>query len=65
MGLLDKLGLQRRETTTTETTSEASDVLLRSLLTGQEITRESAMSVPAVAEAVDRIASIADAGPVT
>ena len=53
MGLFSKI-LRREETTTTGNQVEASDALLRALLSGEEITRETAMSVPAVAAAIDR-----------
>lgn len=58
MGLLETLGIKKREAPTTENIRDDAEVLLQSLLTGQTITRESAMSVPAVAEAVDRIANV-------
>lgn len=57
MGIFDKL--KRRETPqTTNNIIEPSDALLRALLAGEEINREAAMSVPAVAAAVDRIANV-------
>jgi len=58
------INITRADETITETTTDPSDVLLQSLLTGQEISRESAMSIPAVAEAVDRIANVVAMLPV-
>lgn len=55
--------ISRREDTPTEPAG-GSDPLLRALLTGDPLTRESAMSVPAVAEAVDRIANVVGMLPV-
>lgn len=63
MGLFSKI-LRREETTTTGNQIEASDALLRALLSGEEITRETAMSVPAVSAAVDRIANVVGMLPV-
>lgn len=40
-----------------DTTMQVSDILLRALLNGSTITREMAMTLPAVASAVDRISS--------
>lgn len=64
MGLLETLGIKKREDAPAETPTSNSDVLLQALLTGENITRESAMSVPAVAEAVDRIANVIGMLPV-
>ena len=63
MGLFSKI-LRREEATTTGNQVEASDALLRALLSGEEITRETAMSVPAVAAAIDRIANVVGMLPV-
>lgn len=58
------INITRADETPTETPNDAGDVLLQSLLTGKDITRESAMSVPAVAEAIDRIANVVGMLPV-
>ena len=71
MGLFDFIR-KRDETsevttnaTTTETTSPpVSDVLLEALLNGEAITREHAMTIPAVAGAVDLISSMIASMPV-
>ena len=43
------------ETPTTQTEESASDVLLKAILRGETIDKDKAMSLPAVASAVDRI----------
>lgn len=63
MGIFDKL-LRRETPQTTSNIIEPSDALLRALLSGEEVNRESAMSVPAVAAAVDRIANVVGMLPV-
>lgn len=64
MGLFDKW--LKRESTPTVTNREvtASDALLQALLSGEAITRQSALGVPAVAAAVDRIANVVGMLPV-
>lgn len=54
------------EATPTPTTTEApvDDVLLKALLSGEEITREQAMMVPAVSAAVDYISSAVASMPI-
>lgn len=53
-------------TTTTPTTTEApvDDILLRALLSGDKITRDQAMTVPAVSAAVDYISSAIASMPI-
>jgi len=58
MGLFDFF--RKREETTQETTQESSsqeDILLKSLLRGEQITKDKALSIPAVASAVDRLSN--------
>ena len=44
--------------TTEQTTDTPQDLLLKSLLRGEKITRDKALSVPAVSSAVDRISNL-------
>ena len=66
MGLFDFM--KKREdsspTTTPVTTPEIDDVLLQALLNGEAITREKAMTLPAVAGAVDFISNMIASMPV-
>ena len=68
MGLFDFI--RKRDdtpetTTTTETTSpQVSDVLLQALLNGEAITKEHALTIPAVSGAVDFISSMIASMPV-
>ena len=68
MGLFDFI--RKRDdtpetTTTTETTSPpVSDVLLQALLNGEAITKEHALTIPAVSGAVDFISSMIASMPV-
>lgn len=68
MGLFDfikKRDETPEPTTTTETTSpQVSDVLLQALLNGEDITREQALTIPAVSGAVDLIANMIASMPV-
>ena len=68
MGLLDfirKRDETPQTTTTSETTSPVvSDVLLQALLDGEAITREKALTLPAVAGAVDLISNMIASMPV-
>ena len=68
MGIFDRL-FKRREETTPNNTIELSppivdDVLLKALLSGETITREKAMTIPAVCGAVDLITSSIASMPV-
>lgn len=68
MGIFDGL-FKRREETTPSNTTELSppivdDVLLRALLSGETITREKAMTIPAICGAVDLITSSIASMPV-
>jgi HK97 family phage portal protein len=66
MGLFDFMKKRDSETTTTTpvTTPEINDVLLQALLNGEAITREKAMTLPAVAGAVDFISNMIASMPV-
>lgn len=55
MGLFDVF--RRREESTPEVTPQIDDVLLKALLSGETITREKALTLPAVSGAVDFIAN--------
>lgn len=55
MSLLDKIF--NRDTPEPAVTASASDVLLKALLSGHPISKETALSIPAVASAVDRISN--------
>ena len=52
------------DNTTPQTTPEISDVLLQALINGEAITREKAMTLPAVAGAVDFISNMIASMPV-
>lgn len=58
------INITRADDTNTNPTGDASDVLLQSLLTGADISRDSALGIPAVAEAVDRIANVVGMLPI-
>lgn len=62
MGLFDFM--KKREASIPVTTPEVDDVLLQALLNGETITREKAMTLPAVAGAVDFISSMIASMPV-
>lgn len=62
MGLLDIF--KREETPTPEVTPPVSDVLLRALLEGETITRQKALTLPAVSGAVDLISNSIASMPV-
>lgn len=69
MALFDFLRKRDESTTSTETTSttqqqDATDVLLKSLLNGEKITRKEAMTIPAVSAAVDLISNSIASMPV-
>ena len=57
--LIFKRDEQSAESTSNETTEQTTDtpqdLLLKSLLRGEKITRDKALSVPAVSSAVDRM----------
>ena len=63
MGLFDFMK-KREETSIPVTTPEVSDVLLQALIKGETITREKAMTLPAVAGAVDFISNMVASMPV-
>ena len=62
MGLFDFM--KKRDTVLPVTTPEVSDVLLQALINGEAITREKAMTLPAVAGAVDFISNMIASMPV-
>ena len=62
MGLFDFM--KKRDTTIPVTTPEVDDVLLQALINGEAITREKAMTLPAVAGAVDFISNMVASMPV-
>lgn len=62
MGLFDFM--KKRDTPLPVTTPEVSDVLLQALINGEAITREKAMTLPAVAGAVDFISNMIASMPV-
>ena len=65
MGLFDRLKKRDTSNTTTPVTSPiVDDVLLQALLNGETITREKALTIPAVASAVDFISSAIACMPV-
>lgn len=68
MALFDFLRKRDDSTTSNETTStqpqDATDVLLKSLLNGEKITRKEAMTIPAVSAAVDLISNSIASMPV-
>lgn len=65
MGLFDRLKKRDTSNTTTPVTSPiVDDVLLQALLDGETITREKALTIPAVASAVDFISSAIACMPV-
>lgn len=64
MGLFDFMRKRDTGTTTPVTTPEVSDVLLQALINGETITREKAMTLPAVAGAVDFISNMIASMPV-
>ena len=69
MGLFDFIrkrdATPEATTTTTETTTPpVSDVLLQALLNGEAITKEQALTIPAVSGAVDLISSMIASMPV-
>ena len=65
MGLFDFMKKRDNPTTTvTETTPEVNDVLLQALLNGEGITRDRAMTLPAVSGAVDFIGNMIASMPV-
>ena len=55
---------QTQTETTTDTTTQVDDVLLRALMQGEPITREQAMTVPAVSSAVDFISNTIASMPI-
>ena len=62
MGLFDFI--KKRDTELPVTTPEVDDVLLQALINGEAITREKAMTLPAVAGAVDFISNMIASMPV-
>lgn len=58
------MGIFRKREATEEVTPPVSDVLLRALLSGETITREKAMTIPAVSGAVDYISNTIASMPV-
>ena len=62
MGLFDFM--KKRDTPNPLTTPEVDDVLLQALINGEAITREKAMTLPAVAGAVDFISNMVASMPV-
>lgn len=64
MGLFDFIKKRDTGTTTPITTPEVNDVLLQALINGETITREKAMTLPAVAGAVDFISNMIASMPV-
>lgn len=64
MSLIDLILRRDTPTDTTPSIQSDADVLLKALLTGQPISKESALSIPAVSEAVDRIGNIVASLPV-
>lgn len=62
MGLFDFM--KKRDTSIPATTPEVNDVLLQALINGEAITREKAMTLPAVAGAVDFISNMIASMPV-
>lgn len=62
MGLFDFI--KKRDTPLPVTTPEVNDVLLQALINGEPITREKAMTLPAVAGAVDFISNMVASMPV-
>ena len=68
MALFDFLRKREEQTTTEQTDStqsqDATDVLLKSLLKGEKITRREAMTIPAVSAAVDLISNSIASMPV-
>lgn len=58
------MGIFRKREVTEEVTPPVSDVLLRALLSGETITREKAMTIPAVSGAVDYISNTIASMPV-
>ena len=58
------MGIFRKREATEEVTPPVSDVLLRALLSGESITREKAMTIPAVSGAVDYISNTIASMPV-
>ena len=64
MGLFNFMKKRDSNNTLPTTTPEVNDVLLQALLNGEAITREKAMTLPAVAGAVDFICSMVASMPV-
>ena len=64
MGLFDFMKKRDSNTPLPTTTPEVDDVLLQALLNGEAITKEKAMTLPAVAGAVDFICSMVASMPV-
>lgn len=64
MGLFDFMKKRDTPTPIPVTTPEVSDVLLQALINGEAITREKAMTLPAVAGAVDFISNMVASMPV-
>lgn len=60
----DETGETTTTTTPAQTEPQADDVLLKALLSGDKITREQAMTVPAVSAAVDYISSTIASMPI-
>jgi HK97 family phage portal protein len=64
MGLFSFMNKRDARTTSAPITPEVSDVLLQALINGETITREKAMTLPAVAGAVDFICNMVASMPV-
>ena len=58
MGILNNLLSRRAENEPTATSTTADDVLLQALISGRDITVQQALSIPAVAAAIERISNL-------